>query len=194
MQAHFGVDEPDYGMLLASTFAYEGTCVKLSDYIAPYVELEPAFYLKAPLRGPNVTVADVINAIDYVLPSIEIIDSRVKNWDIGLSDTLADNGSTGAIILGGTPRRLQDLPSLRDMRGTLQLDGKEVMAGNTGNILGNPINALAWLVNKLAIYGVGIEAGQVVLPGSCLQAVRMDRPGRWTGEYHGFGIVEFDVE
>lgn len=103
MQEAFGLGQPDYGFLLASIFAYEGTTLERENYIEPFVELEPAFVLKSSLRGPNITVADVINAIDYAVPAIEIIDSRVQNWAIDLPDTLADNGSTGAVILGGTP-------------------------------------------------------------------------------------------
>jgi|SRR5919205_1665573 2-keto-4-pentenoate hydratase len=192
MQDAFGLDQPDYGHLLASSFAYEGTTLKLDTFIEPFVELEPAFVLKGHLGGRNTTIADVINAIDYALPAIEIIDSRVKNWAIGLPDTLADNGSTGAIILGGTPRRLTDL-NLRDTRGVLRFNDREVISGTTGNILGNPIAALAWLVNRLADYDVEFEPGQVVLPGSCLQAVPMREAGRWSGTFEGWGTIEFDV-
>lgn len=192
MQDAFGLDHPDYGFLLASTFVYEGTSISREQYIKPYVELEPAFVLRGGLRGPNVTVADVINAVDYALPAIEIIDSRVKNWEIGLADTLADNGSTGSVILGGTPRTLTQL-DLRDTRGTLRLNDREVMAGNTSNVLGNPLSAVAWLVNRLAGYGIGLEPGQVIMPGSCLQAVPMEQAGHWSCTFEGWGTIEFDV-
>ena len=192
MQDAFGLDQPDYGFLLASTFIYEGTTLALNQYIKPYVELEPAFILRGPLRGPNVTVADVINAIDYAIPAIEIIDSRVQNWAIDLPDTLADNGSTGAVILGGTPRRLTEL-NLRDTRGTLHFNGREVMSGNTGNVLGNPLSAVAWLINRLAAYDVGLSPGQVILPGSCLQAIPMDKAGHWSCTFENWGTIEFDV-
>ncbi|BAH51624.1 2-keto-4-pentenoate hydratase [Rhodococcus opacus] len=192
MQEAFGLGQPDYGFLLAGIFAYEGTTLDRNDYIEPFVELEPAFVLKNSLRGPNITVADVINAIDYAVPAIEIIDSRVQNWAIDLPDTLADNGSTGAVILGGTPRRITDL-TLRDMRGSLHFNGREVITGNTRNILGNPLAAVAWLANRLAAYDVGFQAGQVILPGSCLQAVPMNEAGQWVGEFEGFGTIEFDV-
>ncbi|KAF9873723.1 hypothetical protein CkaCkLH20_08833 [Colletotrichum karsti] len=165
MQDAFGLDQPDYGFLLASTFIYEGTALSLKDYIKPFVELEPAFVLKGHLKGPNVTAADVINAIDYAIPAIEIIDSRVKNWAIDLPDTLADNGSTAAVILGGTPRKLTDL-TLSNTRGNLRFNDQEVMTGNTKNVLGNPISAVAWLVNKLSKYDIEFFPGQVVLPGS----------------------------
>lgn len=192
MQDAFGLDQPDYGHLLASSFAYEGTTLKLDSFIEPFVELEPAFVLKGHLGGRNTTIADVINAIDYALPAIEIIDSRVRNWAIGLPDTLADNGSTGAILLGGTPRRLTDL-NLPDTRGVLRFNDREVISGTTGNILGNPVAALAWLVNRLAEYGVEFEPGHVILPGSCLQAVPMREAGRWSGTFEGWGTIEFDV-
>jgi 2-keto-4-pentenoate hydratase len=192
MQDAFGLDQPDYGHLLASSFAFEGTTLDLASFIEPFVELEPAFILGKPLGGKNTTIADVINAIDYAVPSIEIIDSRVKNWAIGLADTLADNGSTGAIILGGTPRRITEL-NLRDTRGVLTFNNREVISGTTGNILGNPLAAVAWLVNRLADYNVEFEPGQVILPGSCLQAVPMKEAGRWSGTFEGWGTVEFDV-
>jgi 2-keto-4-pentenoate hydratase len=192
MQDAFGLDQPDYGYLLASTFAYEGTALARDRFIEPFVELEPAFLLRRHLRGPNITVADVIDAIEYAIPAIEVIDSRVQNWAIDLPDTLADNGSTGAVILGGTPRRIADL-TLRDIRGTLHFNGREVIAGNTGNILGNPLAAVAWLCNRLAAYDVEFTPGQVILPGSCLQAVPMNQAGRWSGTFEGWGTVEFDV-
>ena len=192
MQDAFGLDQPDYGHLLASSFAFEGTTLDLGSFIEPFVELEPAFILGKPLGGKNTTIADVINAIDYAVPAIEIIDSRVKNWAIGLADTLADNGSTGAIILGGTPRRITEL-NLRDTRGVLTFNNREVITGTTGNVLGNPLAAVAWLVNRLADYDVQFEAGQVILPGSCLQAVPMKEAGRWSGTFKGWGTVEFDV-
>lgn len=192
MQAAFGLDHPDYGFLHASSFHYEGTSIARNKFIKPFVELEPAFVLRSPLKGPNVTVADVINAIDYAIPAIEIIDSRVKNWAIDLPDTLSDNGSTGAVILGGTPRKLTDL-TLNNTRGFLKFNGEEVMSGNTKNVLGNPLAAVAWLANRLSEYGVEFKAGQVIMPGSCLEAVPMEKPGHWSCTFEGWGTIEFDV-
>lgn len=192
MQEAFGVDEPDYGYLVASSFLYEGAKVPLDKYIEPFVELEPAFVLKGPLKGPNATVADVISAIDYAVPAIEIIDSRVKNWTITLEDTLADSGSNGGIILGGSPRRVTDL-DLGHMRGHLKFNGTEIMSGTTQNILGNPYAAVAWLINRVAEFGIEFSAGQVILPGSCLRAMPMREKGRWSCTYDGWGTIEFDV-
>ncbi|KAL4802255.1 hypothetical protein BDV18DRAFT_147139 [Aspergillus unguis] len=192
MQTAFGLDHPDYGFLHASSFVYEGTSIPRNKFIQPFVELEPAFVLKSGLKGPNVTVVDVIKAIDYAIPVIEIIDSRVKNWAIDLPDTLAVNGSTGAVIIGGTPRRLTDL-TLSNTRGVLKFNGEEVMSGNTRNILGNPLSATAWLVNRLAEYDIEFKAGQFILPGSCLEAVPMKSAGHWTCTFEGWGTVEFDI-
>ncbi|CAM1511845.1 Fc.00g093580.m01.CDS01 [Cosmosporella sp. VM-42] len=192
MQDAFGIDQPDYGFLLASGFIYEGTKIPLKNFIKPYVELEVGFVLKKPLRGPNITIADVMDAVDYAVPAIEIIDSRVENWAIGLEDTLADNGSTGAVILGGIPRHLTDL-TLNNTRGTLRFNGHEIMSGNTSYVLGNPLNAVAWLVNRLAEFGVELLPGQFVMPGSCLQAMPMEEAGRWCCTFEGWGTIEFDV-
>ncbi|KAK3191303.1 hypothetical protein K4F52_002513 [Lecanicillium sp. MT-2017a] len=192
MQDFFGVDEPDYGYLLASSFLLEGQKIPLDNYIKPFAELEPAFVLKGPLKGPNVTVFDVISAVDYVLPAVEIIDSRVKNWTISLEDTLADCGSNGAVILGGQPRKPTEL-DLGNTRGHLKFNGQEVISGNTQNILGNPYAAVAWLVNRLVEFDISFEAGQIILPGSCLQAWPMEGKGRWECTYDGWGTVAFDV-
>lgn len=192
MQAAFGLDHPDYGFLHASSFIFEGTSISRDKFIKPFVELEPAFVLRSSLKGPNITVADVINAIEYAIPAIEIIDSRVKNWAIDHADTLSDNGSTGAVILGGTPRKLTDL-TLNNTRGDLKFNGEEVMSGNTKNILGNPLAAVAWLVNRLAEYDIDFKAGQVIMPGSCLEAIPMTHAGHWTCTFEGWGAIDFDV-
>lgn len=192
MQDAFGLDQPDYGYLLATTFAYEGTVLDRGQFIEPFVELEPALLLNRHLRGPNLTVADVINAVEYAVPAIEIIDSRVQNWAIQLPDTLSDNGSTGGVVFGGAPRRITEL-TLSNTPGTLHFNGQSVMAGNTRNILGNPLAATAWLGNRLATHDIEFEPGQVILPGSCLEAVPMRQPGHWSGTFADWGSVEFDV-
>ncbi len=187
MQAAFGLDQPDYGYLLASIFAYEGTTLareRLHRAVRrTRAGLHPSRLACAVPTSPSPTSS---TAIDYAIPAIEIIDSRVQDWAIGLPDTLADNGSTGSVILGGTPRRITDL-TLRDTRGALRFNGREVITGNTGNILGNPLAAVAWLCNRLADYDVEFTPGQVILPGSCLQAVPMNQAGRLVRHFRGLG-------
>ena len=106
---------------------------------------------------------------------------------------MADNGSTGAVILGGTPRTAHRTRPAATPAACCGFNDREVIAGNTGNILGNPLAAVAWLVNRLAAYDVEFEPGQLILPGSCLQAVPMNDAGRWSGTFHGWGTIEFDV-
>jgi 2-keto-4-pentenoate hydratase len=121
--------------------------------------------LKEPLRGPGVTVARVLSATQYVMPSLEIIDSRIKDWKITLADTIGDNASSCRMVIGGrcvSPDQLD----LRLCGMVLEKNG-EVMSTATGAaVLGNPANAVAWLANKLADFDVTLEPGEVILPGA----------------------------
>jgi 2-keto-4-pentenoate hydratase len=191
MQAKFGVDEPDYGYLLASQFYPENLPISEDEFIEPFVELEPAFVLKHEVGGPHVTAADIISATDYVVPALEIIDSRVRDWKIGIFDTLADSGSTGGVILGGQPRRLSDV-NLSDTPGAITFDDEVVAEGNTSAIYGSPVSALAWLCRRIAEYDITLPAGQLILPGSCLAAAKMVPGTRITGRFEGWGQVSFD--
>ena len=115
IQKMFEVNQPDYGHLLDDMMFVEGEKVSLDRYIQPKVEFEIAFVLKKDLKGPNVTILDVIEATDYIVPAIEIIDSRIEDWKIKFEDTVADNGSSAGAIIGGKPTSLEniDLSSYR---------------------------------------------------------------------------------
>lgn len=191
MQTKFGVDEPDYGYLLASQFYPENLPRSASEFIEPFVELEPAFVFKRDVGGPHVTAADIIAATDFVIPALEIIDSRVRDWNIGIFDTLADSGSSAGILLGGQPRRLNEV-NLSDTRGTIAFDGEIVAEGNTNDIYGSPVSALVWLCRRIAEYDITLKAGQLILPGSCLAAAKMVPGTRITGRFEGWGEVSFD--
>jgi 2-keto-4-pentenoate hydratase len=170
MQQMLGVHEPDYGHLLADMFVDEGSAVPMGRFCQPRAEIEVAFVLGARLAGPGVTVADVVRATDYVLPSIEIVDSRVTDWKIRIQDTIADNASSAALVLGGRPTRLHDVdPAL--IGATLRKNGEIVETGCSGAVLGNPVIAVAWLANKVAAFGVALEPGHVIMPGSCTRMV-----------------------
>ena len=115
-------------------------------------------------------MADVVRATDYVLPSIEIVDSRVLDWKIKIQDTIADNASSAALVLGARPTRLDDVdPAL--IGAMLRKNGEIVETGCSGAVLGNPVIAVAWLANKVAQFGVTLEPGQVIMPGSCTRMV-----------------------
>ena len=192
MQQLFGVFEPDYGHLLDDMFLLENTDVKLDRFISPRIEIETAFILGKSLKGPGVTVADAIRAVEWIVPSIEIIDSRIDSWQIKLPDTIADNGSSAAVILGGHPLRLTDV-DLRNLDASLAVNGVVVETGNTSAVLGNPLSALAWLTNALGLRGVHLEEGHVVLPGTCIRAVALERGMSVIGHFEVLGDVKVDI-
>jgi 2-keto-4-pentenoate hydratase len=170
MQQMLGVHEPDYGHLLDDMFYFEQEAIPVARFCQPRAEIEVAFVLGGPLAGPGVTTADVLRATDYVLPSIEIVDSRVADWKVQIEDTIADNASSGAVVLGGRVKRIHDVePAL--IGAVLRKNGEIVETGCSGAVLGNPVTAVAWLANKVASFGVTLHPGHVVLPGSCTAMV-----------------------
>lgn len=188
MQEQFSVDEPDYGHLLSDMFVLEGMTISASELCSPRVEPEVAFVLKQGLTGPGITVADVVRATDFILPAIEVIDSRITDWRITLPDTVADNASSARVVLGARPVP----PSRLDLRligSVLWKKGKVEETGISGAVLGNPVSAVCWLANKLASFEMGLEAGQVVMPGSCTRAVAVGPGDHVRAEFDGLGFV-----
>jgi 2-keto-4-pentenoate hydratase len=175
MQTMMGVDEPDYGHLLDDMFHFEGDAVPAGRYLYPRVEVEVGFVLGAPLAGPACTVADVLAATAFVCPAIEIIDSRIRDWKIRIADTIADNASSAGVVLGGRRTPLAGV-DLRTIGAVLRRNGEIVQTGAAGAVLGNPATAVAWLANTVHRFGVSLDAGHVILPGSCTRAVDV-RPG-----------------
>jgi 2-keto-4-pentenoate hydratase len=170
MQRQLGVDQPDFGVLLDSMFLAEGATAEFGRFQQPKAEPEIAFVLGRPLRGPGVTVAEALAAVDFVLPALEVIDSRIADWKITLADTVADNASSGAVILGSRPVRADSL-DLSLAGCLLHRNGRLEGTGAGGAVLGSPVNALVWLANTLGARGVGLEAGHVILPGSVCAAI-----------------------
>jgi 2-keto-4-pentenoate hydratase len=175
MQRQVGVNQPDYGHLMSDMFHLEHLPIPAGTFIQPRIEPEVAFVLGRPLRGPGVTVADVVRAVDFVLPSLEIVDSRIADWKISIVDTIADNASSGGVILGSRSAGVHDL-DLRMMGCTLHVNGELVQTGGGGAVLGSPLNSVAWLANTVGPLGVTLEPGHVILPGSMTRAVGV-RPG-----------------
>lgn len=188
MQRQLGVDQPDYGHLYADMFHLDSAPIPASAFIAPRVEPEFAFILSRPLAGPGLTAADAIRAVDYVVGSIEIIDSRIADWQIGLVDTIADNASSGAVVLGNRPLRL-DAIDLVSAGCTLAKNGEVVGAGAGGAVLGSPLNALVWLANRLGELGTELQEGAVVLPGSVCAAVPVAAGDAVTADFGQLGTV-----
>ncbi|MBI2969900.1 MAG: fumarylacetoacetate hydrolase family protein [Gammaproteobacteria bacterium] len=193
MQELFGVNEPDYGHLLNTMVHAGNTPLDLGEFIDPQIEVEPAFVLRRRLKGPGVTVDEVIDATDYVSVCFEVIDSRIIDWRIKLQDTVADNGSSARVVLGSRRVGPTNL-ALDDMDTDLELDGAVVETGNTGAILGHPANGIAWLTNRIAEFGIALEAGHVVLPGTCTRSRRIAGRRRVGGRIAGLGEVYLDLK
>ena len=169
MQKQLGVDSPDFGFFFEDMVHCDGAVISASAFISPKVEPEFGFVLKHSLQGPGVTLEQAAAAIGAIYPAIEIIDSRIANWDIKLVDTVADNASCGAIAVGATPLDL-DPTALLDVSCSLVIDGEVTGSGSGADVMGNPVAPLAWLANVLGEEGVALEAGQLILPGSFTKA------------------------
>jgi 2-keto-4-pentenoate hydratase len=169
MQEMMGVDEPDYGHLLHDMFVFEQTSIATAELLQPRVEVEVGFILGEALPAPGCNVADVLRCTAYVVPALEIIDSRIANWKISLPDTIADNASSARVVIGGQATPVDGL-DLRRIGATLRKNGEVIATGDSGAVLGNPATAVAWLANKVHQFGVTLEAGHVILPGSCTRA------------------------
>lgn len=165
VQEWLGVSEPDFGGLLCDMDVPNGGDISISRFLQPRVEGEVAFVLGKSLVGPGVTSAQVIAAIDFVLPTIEIIDSRVIDWKFRIQDTIADNASSAMFVLGSRPTPLRKL-DLRLAGATLRRNGRVASTGAGAACLGNPVNAVVWLANKLGELGEQLYAGQLVLSGA----------------------------
>lgn len=172
MQQQMGVNEPDYGHLLASMFVNETQPVRAAELCAPMAEMEIAFVLERRLSGPCATIADVLASTAYVCPAIEIVDSRVLDWRIKIADTIADNASSARVVLGGNRVPLNGL-DLRTLGAVLRRNGEIMETGAGAAVLGHPATSVAWLANKVFDFGVVLEAGHVILPGALTRAVRV---------------------
>jgi 2-keto-4-pentenoate hydratase len=192
MQEMLGVDEPDYGHLYGDRVHRTGTTIDASALIAPRIEPEIAFVLGAPLSGPGVTPDDVLAATAHVVPALEVIDSRIADWKIALVDTIADNASCASVILGAR----RTAPATVDLAAAaveLRVDGQTVQQGTGAAVLGHPARAIAWLANALGRFGVGLEPGQVLMPGSLTAAVALEPGTVVRADFGPLGDVEARV-
>ena len=165
VQRQLGVDRPDFGALFADMAVPDGGEVPVGRLLQPKVEAEVALVLGDDLPHRECTVVDVLRAVDFALPALEIVDSRVRGWDISLVDTVADNASCGLYVLGATPVPLTAL-DLRTVPMTMTRGGATVSEGTGADCLGSPLNAAVWLASALAERGEPLRAGDLVLTGA----------------------------
>jgi 2-keto-4-pentenoate hydratase len=188
MQQMMGVDEPDYGHLMAGMRLTEAEPADPGRYCYPRVEIEVAFLLGADLPGADCTERDVLNATEALAPSIELIDSRIREWKISLADTIADNASSAGFVIGAG----RVPPGEIDPRGidaALYRGGEQVARGRSDAVLGNPVTAVAWLARTVAGFGVRLRAGHLIMPGACCRAVDAGPGDEFVAVFDGLGEV-----
>jgi 2-keto-4-pentenoate hydratase len=188
MQQLLGVGEPDFGVLFDDMFVEDGDLIALDTLLQPRVEAEMAFVLGNDLEGPGVTTSNALAAIEGVLPSIEIVDSRIVDWRIHLADTVADNASSGRLVVGGTLTPVSGI-DLRLVGVVVSRNGQMIDTGAGAAALGNPARCVAWLANKLAGFGQGLRAGDVVLPGALHKMVPVEGGDTFRAEFAYLGAV-----
>jgi 2-keto-4-pentenoate hydratase len=193
MQEMMGVHEPDFGVLLADMLVEDGDSIAATSLIQPRVEAEIALVLGRELHGPGLSAAACLRAIDFAVASIEVIDSRIRDWKIRLIDTIADNASSARFVVAGRAEPCRDI-DLRLVGMALQINGKVVETGAGAAVLGNPARCVAWLANKLSEFGEHLEPGDVVLAGALHRAIPVNAGDVVVAEFDRLGAVHVRFE
>ena len=188
VQRQLGVNSPDFGMLFADMAVGDSEEIVLSRTFQPKVEAEIALVLERDLIHEKHTFADIISATAYAVAAIEIVGSRICNWDIRLVDTVADNASSGLFVLGSRPVPLRKL-DLVNCKMTMECDGEQVSSGIGAACLGNPLNAAAWLADVMVKVGVPLRAGDVLMSGALGPMAAVKAGNRFTAQIEGLGTV-----
>ena len=194
MQYALNINIPDSGVLFDDMIFEDGATVPADRFIQPRIEAEIAFVMKAPLKGPNVSIFDVLNATDYVTPALEILDTRILRVDPDtkkartIVDTISDNAANAGIVTGGRAVR----PDQIDMRWMGAIVSRNAEVEETGlgaGVLNQPARGIAWLANRLSRYGDGIEAGQLVLAGSFIRPIEARHGDTINADFGPYGSV-----
>ena len=188
VQTQLGVDQPDFGMLFADMAYGDGETIPFSRFIQPKVEAEIALVLQHDLTQTKHNYADIISATAYALPAIEIVDSRIENWKISLIDTVADNASSAAFVLGSRPVQLENL-DLVNCKMQMTRRDEVVSQGQGKACLTNPLNAAVWLADEMVRRGRPLLTGDIVLTGALGPMVIVQSGDEFTVEIDGFGAV-----
>jgi 2-oxo-hept-3-ene-1,7-dioate hydratase len=194
MQSALNIDEPDSGVLLDDMFFADGGLVPSDRFIATRIEAELAFVLSKRLTGPDCTLFDVLNATDFVVPALEILDTRIERVDPQtkatrrIFDTVADNAANAGIVLGGRPIRPLDA-DLRWIGALCFRNGQLEETGLAAGVLNHPASGIAWLANKVAARGLALEPGQVVLAGSFIRPIETRKGDTIQADYGPYGSV-----
>ena len=190
VQDMLNVRQPDFGFMTDAMLVPDGGTVVIADgLIQPRAEAEIGFILRKDLKGPGVTMEDVLDATEWIAPCFEIVDSRIADWKIKIADTVADNASCGVFLLGDARVDPRTVPDLAALHVTVTKNGAPLSEGYGSAVQGSPLAAVAWLANTLGPYGVTLDAGDIVLSGS-LVPLEPARPGDiFTMELSGVGAA-----
>ena len=188
VQRQLGVDQPDYGMLFDDMAVPDGWDVARGRLIQPKVEAEIAFVMGRDLDHEQLTIADVLRAVEFALPAIEIVNSRISDWKIGILDTIADNASSGLYVLGASPKKLDGI-EVRHCGMVMEMGGKEVSVGAGAACLGDPLSATLWLAKTMARVGRPLKAGDTVLSGALGPMVTVKWGEVYEARVSGLGSV-----
>ena len=193
MQEMLNVHTPDYGFILDSMVFQEADGVDPEQFIQPKVEFEIAFVFKKALKGPDVTIEDVIEATDYVVPSIEIIDSRIADWRIKFEDTVADNGSSAGAVLGTQRTSLANI-DIANIGMSVYKNDECIDTASSDAVLGNPLNAVVWLANEVSRYDISIQPGMFVLSGALSKALPFKNGDSFKADFGELGDVSVSFQ
>ena len=188
VQKQLGVDSPDFGTLFADMAFGDAEEIPLARTLQAKVEAEVALILERDLSFDKHTFADLIAATAYAVPAIEVVGSRIANWDIKLVDTVADNASSSLFVLGSRPVKLEDVDLYRCAM-SLQRAEVEVSKGSGAACLGNPLNAAVWLADMMVRMGTPLKAGDVLMTGALGPMVPVGPGDRFEARIEGLGDV-----
>jgi len=188
VQEQFGISTPDFGILFDDMEVLNGLSLPISEVMQPKIEGELAFVLGGSLDNDKLTIVDIINSIDYVLPSLEIVGSRIDNWNIRIADTVADNASASHYVLGHTPKMLDDI-DIVNCKMNMTINGELKSSGSGKDCLGSPLNAVLWLARKMQAVGQPLQAGELILSGSLGPMVVVNAGDHVDAEFEGLGSV-----
>lgn len=193
VQEQLGVDQPDFGILFDDMEILNGLSISVTELMQPKAEAEIAFVLAEDLDTSNLTIVDIMDAIDYAVPAIEIVGSRIENWNIKITDTIADNASASHYVIGHTPKTLDEFDVVHS-KMEMTKNNEIVSSGDGSKCMGSPLNATLWLAQKMVEMGNPLQAGELILSGACGPMVSISAGDTLKASFSGLGSVSVSFD